>query len=377
MAATQHAFDYLAGDDEPRCGVFVRFGDESFLKQLVRRQLPGRFFGDDDDPPFATLDGAKTAWRDVADELHTVSLFGGNGRTLVVVDDADPFVKQYRSQLEELAKRSKLPGILILDVTSWPGNTRLAKIVAKQGVAIECRAPVQSRGRSKSPDVGRTCRWLAEWADKQHGIQLPSKAAGVLLDLVGPEFGLLDQELAKLALFVDSGGKISPELVTQVVGGWRVQTTWDMMDAALDGRSAEALQQLDRLLMAGQQAQGLFGQISWSLRRFAAATRIYERSLRPGPRRAGRRMPLGTALEQAGVQHWQAKAAETRIKRLGRRRAGQLYRWLLETDLALKGSHSTGDRARWMLERLLLRLAAEPPAADSPARRGTPVGGRS
>jgi hypothetical protein len=42
---------------------------------------------------------------------------------------------------------------------------------------------------------------------------------------------------------------------------------------------------------------------------------------------------------------------------LGRQRAGQLYRWLLELDLALKGSHSQEDRARWALEELVLRMA--------------------
>jgi DNA polymerase-3 subunit delta len=363
-----HAFDFLSDDDlAVPAGVVVLYGDEPFLKQLVRRRLQSRLFGEDAETPIATFPGEGSVWRDVADELRTVSLFGGGGRRLVVVEDADPFVTEHRGRLEELAARTGLPGTLLLDVSTWTATTRLAKIVGKQGLAIECRAPRQG-GRSKGLDTGRTIAWLVAWGRSRHGVQMPAKTAGLLLELVGPEFGLLDQELAKLALFVEPGGKVSTELVTQVVGGWRMQTTWEMIDAALEGRTSEALEQLDRLLLAGQQPQALFGSISWSLRRFAAATRVYERSLR-----AGRRMALGAALEQAGLQHWQVQKAETQIKRLGRRRAGQLYRWLLETDLALKGSHSAGDRARWMLERLLLRLAPPPAAPSSGGTSGRPA----
>jgi DNA polymerase-3 subunit delta len=52
---------------------------------------------------------------------------------------------------------------------------------------------------------------------------------------------------------------------------------------------------------------------------------------------------------------------------LGRKRAGQLYRWLLELDLALKGSHSQDDRARWALEQLVLRMAKGAAAKPAPA----------
>ena len=50
------------------------------------------------------------------------------------------------------------------------------------------------------------------------------------------------------------------------------------------------------------------------------------------------------------------QAAERQIKQLGRERAAQLHRWLLETDLALKGSHSSPELSRLAMEHLLLRL---------------------
>ena len=62
-------------------------------------------------------------------------------------------------------------------------------------------------------------------------------AAVLLLELgFGPEFGLLDQELAKLALYADKSGKVTEKLVQELGGGWRTQTAWELIDAALFGR---------------------------------------------------------------------------------------------------------------------------------------------
>ncbi|MCO6457334.1 MAG: DNA polymerase III subunit delta [Pirellulaceae bacterium] len=359
MAASQHAFDYLSvPEKQPPSGVWVLFGDDAFLKQMVRRKLERELFGDGQEESPTSFEGPAASWRDVADELRTRSLFAGGACRMVLVRDADPFVSGHRAQLEELAQHGGLPGVLLLDVTAWPGNTKLAAIVARHGRTVECRAPLQSGGRSKAVDTGRICEWLIAWGHSRHEIQLARKSAQLLLDLAGAEFGLLDQELAKLALFVPPHGKVSAELVADVVGGWKTKTAWEMTDAALDGDLAEALRQLDHLLNSGDEPHALFAQISWSLRRICAATRAYERA-----EAAGQRVPLRAALEQTGFQHWQTERAERQLKRLGRARAGQIFQWLLETDLALKGSHSSGHRARWALERLLLRMAGPSPAA--------------
>jgi DNA polymerase-3 subunit delta len=185
-------------------------------------------------------------------------------------------------------------------------------------------------------------------------VELPKPAAVALLELIGPEFGLLDQEISRLALYAGPSHKITTKLVRELGGGWRAKTAWDMIDAALSGRGAEAIHQLDRLLQSGEYPQALFGSIAWSLRRFAAATRVYQRA-----ERQRRRIRLSDALGQAGFFTWQKQAlktAEQQLKQLGRHRAGEFHQWLLETDLALKGSHSSPELSRLALERLLLRL---------------------
>ena len=173
----------------------------------------------------------------------------------------------------------------------------------------------------------------------------------MLVEMVGPELGLLDQELAKLALMAGNDKKITPEMVQKMVGGWRAKTTWDMLDLALDGNVAEALRQIDRLLASGEAPIGLLAQISASLRRLAAATRLILQS-----EAAGRRIGVGPALQQAGVKSFVLQKAERQLRRLGRQRGSQLYRWLLEADLDLKGDSQMPPRL--ILERLIVRLAA-------------------
>lgn len=355
MSAPIHAFDFLAKPTEhaPAAGVCALFGDEPLLKRLALKEVTACVLGDGDDAPFTTLEGDKAEWRDVRDELATASLFS-NGPRLVIVDAADKFVSAFRDKLEDYAA-SPTGGVLVLLVDAWPGNTRLAKAVASDGLAIECRAPQVQRGKSKVLDEKRLLKWLSNRARQTHNVKLESAAAEELLSLVGPELGLLDTDLAKLALFVEQpGGSITRQMVQDIVGGWRTKSIWQLVDAAVEGNAAEALAGIDRLLQMGEAPQALFGQIAWSLRRFAAATRIYQQT-----EAARRRMSLGQALEQAGFRRWQLKDAERQLRQLGRHRAGEIYRWLLETDLALKGSHSHPQRARLKLEQLLLRLAKQ------------------
>jgi DNA polymerase-3 subunit delta len=357
MSRTIHAFDFLQAPGKfPPGGVCVAFGDESFLKRLVIRQLRQTVV-QDEDVPFASFEGPTAEWRDVMDELSTVSLFGGGGRRLAVVNDADRFVTNYRDRLEQHLERGGKGSVLILDVTTWASNTRLYKAVNKKGLQIECRAPQKSRGQRKVLDEGRLVAWLRERGESPHQFKLQAKAAELLLELVGPEFGLLDQSLAKLALFTTPGGKINPEMVQEIVGGWRTKTTWDMLESACDGDTAEALRQLDQLLHSGENPLALFGSISWSLRRFADATRAFERAERQEGRPS-----FGRALEQGGFRSWPPGAMERaagQLKQLGRNRAGQMYRWLLEADLALKGTHSSPHRQRRVLELLLIRMSRQ------------------
>ena len=350
--------EYLLALEKHEPGALcVISGDEAFLKREVLNALRRQICGDDQGEfAWNALIGKETEWRDVRDALSAVSLFGG-GVQAAVVEDADSFITEHRPQLEDFVANPPSEAVLVLDVKTWKSNTRLAKAVDGVGLALKCQAP--DRGAELGQFKRQVKQWLAARAKMVHESVLEGPAADALLDVLPLSLGVLDQEVARLALLSPSG-KIDAKVVQEHVGGWRTRKTWDMIDAMADGDAADALAQLDRLLLAGEQPIGLLAQVSSTLRRFSAAASLFAQA-----ESTGRRTSLRSALEQAGVIKFKLADAERQLKQVGRDRAAQLDRQLLAADLAMKGHNSAPARARTELERLIVWLSK---AADT--RRG-------
>jgi DNA polymerase-3 subunit delta len=343
MAAALHALDFLAvTPDVSAVSAIVVVGDDPFLaRQVALRLRHVVLSGGDAEFSQATFDGREAELSDVFDELQTVALFGG-GRRLVIVESADDFVTRNRAALEDFVERPHPTGVLVLSVRAMASNTRLYKAVHRVGLLVEASVPAMPRLK----------KWLGVWCEQVHGKSLEPGAADLLLELIGPELGLLDQELAKLAASLGAESRISAEVVTDLVGGWRAKTTWEMLDTATAGDAASAIGQLDRLLLGGENPIGLLAQIGSSLRRFAAATRLVNEA-----EQRGRRPNLRSALEQAGLKPFLLGKAEGQLRQIGRQRGEQLYRFLLDADLALKGASAAPPRL--VLEQLLVRLSRQ------------------
>jgi DNA polymerase-3 subunit delta len=325
------AFLEKAGRHEPQ-PVYVLHGDEDFLKRQVLSAVRAAVFGaGDNDFGLSTHDGDRTTFAAVHDELLTLPFLGG--RRLVVVEDADPFVTRHRPALEKYLPQPAPTGVLVLEVRSWPSNTRLYKLVGPEA-AIACKAPA----------AYRLPPWCVQWAAARHGKQLAATAASLLVDLVGPDMGQLDQELTKLAIYAGSAAQIRTEDVDRLVGSSRQESTWKIFDALAQGQAAEALALIDRVLDQGDEPLRILGAFSMQLRRLAQAARLTQQG-----------QPVHQALEQVGVPPYNIKGCEQQLRHLGRRRLDRLYDWLLEVDLGLKGSSQLSPRT--LLERLVLRLA--------------------
>jgi DNA polymerase-3 subunit delta len=312
--------------------IYVLHGDEHFLKRRVVAALKTLVLGSEDDGfGLTSRDGDKATWVEIHDELETLPFL--SARRLVVVDRADAFVTRERARLEKYFAEPSKTGVLVLDVQSWPANTKLAKALP-EAATIVCKAPPAQ----KLPE------WCAEWCAARHGKPLAAPAARMLVDLVGTDMGLLDQEMAKLAIYVGGNARIDAADVDQLVGQSRAENTWKIFDLIGAGQTGEALTLLDRLLDQGEEPLRLLGAFSMQLRRLAQAARLHSQ---------GDSLP--DALERAGVPPFGRRGAEQQVRHLGRRRLDQIYDWLLETDLGLKGSSQLPPRT--LLERLVVRLA--------------------
>ena len=328
-----HLFTFLTEPPETLPPVCVFVGDDAFLRRLARRAV-SRLLDHDADTPLDQFDGTQVQWRDVADELCTASLFGPSQR-IVFLEDADKFVSDHRAQLESYVAAPSDVSRLILCVRAFPGNTRLAKLVREKGLQVDCKLPERAgRDKRKNVDLESTARWLTNWAAEQHQLTLRAGAAERLLELSQNHLGLADQGLAKLALLSSNPQAVTPEGVVEWVGGWRATTTWDFLDALCVGDAAQALGLLERLLSAGEHPVGLFGAVSWSLRRFVRATREVEQQ-----EASGERPQLARALRAAEIKDFPPGTlakVERQLRQIGRDRADRLAQWLLEIDLSLK-----------------------------------------
>ena len=210
-----------------------------------------------------------------------------------------------------------------------------------------------ARARAASPG------W-STWPGRGTRPQLDDDAARLLVELVGPEVGLLVSEVEKLAVYVGDRRKIHRDDVARMVGAGRIETIWKVLDAATTGRGDLALEHLDRLLTVGRAP----GRPAGGDELLAAARSTTPASCGgPGStwrKPAARRGSLPFAVEKTQQQH----------AHLGPRRVDQLPALLLQADLDLKGSSMLDPRT--VLERLLVQLSTPPRGLTE--RHATDVG---
>lgn len=323
--------------------IAICFGpDDYFRREVIEHLLELLKL----DPLSVTrFDGTESAWVDVHDELSTQSLFDLGGPKAAYVRKADDFLSKNRELIERWIERGPSGAILFLDLQSLPSTQKVHRLALKNGWVIG----------EKEPSPAQLQKFIAFWGKKRHSIKLSADQINLIIDRIGFVGGLIDCELAKLALFRTETGEVTDARVDELVGGWRTQTVWQLTDLVGDGEIGKALEELDKLIMAGQSPTGIAAQMSWSLRRYGVAAYAIEQA----ERIASNRPDLSRGLTMGGFRSYELEKATKRLTRIGRVRAKKLLSWLLELEIELKGTHSQDDRSRIALEEFMLRLAGD------------------
>lgn len=316
--------------------LIVLFGSESHLKASTTSSLCRVLLGTplEDSIGLTRLTGKDVDFRTVRDEVQTVSMF--SPLKLVVVETADDFVSNYRAQLEGFADKPVGKSKLILDVSKWPKNTKLAKKIDKHGLAIEC----------SELTGGALTSWLIKQAKEVYQKQLSRDAGTLMAELAGTGLGLLDQELQKLSSYVGDREKIGVDDVRTLVGGWKAETTWTMINAIRDDQVDLALTSLQKLLYAGEAPQKILGGINFVFKKIAHATELS---------RKGQALP--SALKDAGVYYRETDAVQQYLRRIRRPRAERILSRLAQADYDLKGGSRLPNELQ--MEQLVLWLAGK------------------
>jgi DNA polymerase-3 subunit delta len=329
------ALPFLSVSNPKRQPVYTLTGDEDFLKRLVRERIIAIALGEAD-PEFAVsiYAGEKLDFSTIRNELDTQPFLAPC--RVVVVENADPFVTEHRQSLEHYLTKPSPVGVLVLEVKTFPETTKLAKALPDTA-KITCKAPPQYKLAS----------WCIDWAKARHRKKLVPEAAELLVELVGPGMGLLDQELGKLAVAVGAKPGITAEDVERLVGRSKAADVFRILDAIGEGKPTEALSILEELFTQGEDPMAIMGPLTAQLRKLAKVWRLHHRE----------KEALGPALDAAGIPRWPKarESAERQLKHLGGRRLEKLIDWLTEINLGLKGGNALPERIQ--VERLVVMLA--------------------
>jgi DNA polymerase-3 subunit delta len=318
--------------------VYALVGDEDFLKRHARNKIVATAIGDVD-PGLAVnvYSGDKLDFSVVRNDLETLPFLAPC--RVVIVEEAEKFVSEHRQELEAYAAQPSPVGVLVLDVKTFPDNTRLAKLLP-DSAKIACKSFPAYKLHELKP-------WCIEWTKTTYQKKLLPAAAEILLELVGPTMGLLDQELNKLAIALGNKPEITPEDVERFVGRSKAADVFRILDAIGAGQSGEALSILEELFTEGVDPLGVIGPLTASLRKLALVGRLIHEE----------KMPLGPALDAAGVPKWDKirLATERQLRHLGPSRLQKLTDWLVEINYGLKGGNALPERVQ--VERLIVQLA--------------------
>lgn len=344
----------------PACRIALFVGPDAFLRTGYTDHLKAALQKAMGEVDVLRFDGASAAVPDVLDECRSMGLIATH--KLVIVDDADQFVKEAgesddgtppppapegaksrgpkkqtkREVLERYAESPAEGATLVLRAEkNWhPG--KLDKLIARSGVVKPCTPPTPEKALA----------WMVQRAKNTHQRTLEPRAAEALLDRLGVDLALLDGELAKLAASVQPGGAITPELVASNVRRTsQEEKPWVLADHLLHPDPRVPLEKIHELIeLAEMDEVPLRGAcISTASKLHAVA-----RDLAAGvpPQAAGRSAKL-----------WGPSAEMIRAaaRRVSPKQAAELLRECVEADY--RGKSGGGD-IRIALEVLGLRFSA-------------------
>ena len=276
---------------------------------------------------FDRLDGARIRPAALMDSVRTLPVMAD--RRLVVLREPEAVTGQAKALTEAIAE--VVPSLeesdgVVLVVLAEKADRRLRWTKAFREPAVEIRCDPPRRGRELTA-------FLRDEAKRQD-VVLEGAAAELLAELIGPQLLLLRGEIEKAALLAGPGEPIRRDHVAAGTCDVAEESIWDLTDAIGDGRGADALKSLAKILTAGSAPQQVLGALATHFRKLLR--------LRSG----------GSAVGPPFV----VKKLERQAGRYTLRRLRACLSAIHDTDLALKGAGALGPGLS--IERLVIGLSA-------------------
>ncbi|MEN8159912.1 MAG: DNA polymerase III subunit delta [Myxococcota bacterium] len=307
---------------------YLLAGEEALLREESLAALREAVLGDAvNDFDLDRLEGDRTGAGALLDALRALPVLAE--RRLVVLREpegrksrSEGLVEALAGTVAELAAQEQT--VLVVVTARIDRRSRWVKAFAEPAALVACDPPKGTKAVAA----------FAAAEARRNGITLGAGAAQALAEAVGPQLLRLRSELEKAALLAGPGKRVSRDHVLEAVSAVSEEKIWELTDATFDGRSADALVALSRLLGGGVAAPVVLGALASQLRKLVRA-------------RAGE-TPRG--------HPFVVRRIETQARRQSLPRLLVGLRAAAEADERLKGRG--GLPAERVLERLVLGLSS-------------------
>lgn len=315
-----------------RGGIFFLFGEEEHLKEELTAALVAAHL----DPAtrdfnFDQIRGNETTPEALASIIGTPPMMAE--WRVVVVRDAQALATSSKTRaVIEAALARPTPELALILVATLPDKAKAQIYERLKKEAVAVAFPLLSAG-----DVPG---WLMARA-RDDGFELQPKAAQAMGAAMGPELGVLLQELKKLYEFTQDRKKITLDDVKAVVGSVPRQNRWEWFDMLGERRFREARASLPVLFDSGETGVGLI-------------IGIGSHFIRLGILASGGERALESALP--AHQRWLAGRLSKQARKWKSEQLDSALDDLLRADRLLKSSN-LGELP--VLEEFILRLEAQ------------------
>ena len=277
-------------------------------------------------------DPEKVTISQIFDELRTLPFL--TDKRVVLLKNADDFITtDNRSYFENYFKNPCKSSVLVMTVTSWRSNTKLAKQLISVGELINAEPPKPWELPAE----------MIKYAKQTHGKIISSQSAQLLVELLGDNLPVLQNEVDKLALLVGENNSITSENIESLTGRNRVFNVFGVFDAALTGQTDNAISRLRNMFASDKSAEfTAVGAFEYQLNKMFKAKTMLQDHQNPAQ--------IATKLRVFGRKEDFFKI----VGKLSQKQIGDMIQKLAITDFEIKRGQTTAQAA---IERLVLKLS--------------------
>lgn len=249
-------------------------GEEPYLRDACRAQLIEKFvpeaartwavsrYSASRGETQAALDQAQTMA--MLSPLQVVFLEDAGAIEKLGEKNRDEAVAQLGAYLDNPAPFT----MFIVEAASLDQRMKLGKLLAEKTLVVGCGLG-ENVGERLAAAVA-----LARALAKEQGVEFEKGAAEDLAEFVAADLMRLKTEIEKLATHAGDKKFISRNDVSSMVISEKTTTVWELADLLAAGKSAKALEFLDRLLRDGEEPLPMLGAMTWMYRKLIEASEV-------------------------------------------------------------------------------------------------------